>query len=299
MTRPVLLAGLLVWAGAALLIPLRSRWSRPSLAERLGPFHPGAAAAAVAAGRTRSDGLENPSLLGRAGDRMAALFGVSEGAVRRLARIHSGMSAATFRARQATGSAACLVAGALLATVASLPPPVTALLVLGAPALCFLAVEERLNRRSQAWQRATADELPVVAEQLAMMLNAGYSVGAALTRLGERSRGTVGRDVRSVVNRIHQGLSESEALQEWADRVGVEGVTRLVSVLTLHGATADLGRLVSAEARATRRDLQRGTIEAIERRAQQVWVPVTVATLVPGAVLLAVPFLAALHAFAN
>ena len=48
-----------------------------------------------------------------------------------------------------------------------------------------------------------------------------------------------------------------------------------------------------------RRDLQRRTIETIERRAQQVWVPVTVATLVPGVILLAVPFLAALRLFAN
>ena len=41
------------------------------------------------------------------------------------------------------------------------------------------------------------------------------------------------------------------------------------------------------------------TIEQIERRGQQVWIPVTVATLVPGAILLAVPFLAALRTFAN
>jgi hypothetical protein len=45
--------------------------------------------------------------------------------------------------------------------------------------------------------------------------------------------------------------------------------------------------------------LHRHTIEAIERRAQQVWVPVTVATLVPGVMLLAVPFLSALHLFAK
>ena len=37
----------------------------------------------------------------------------------------------------------------------------------------------------------------------------------------------------------------------------------------------------------------------LERRAQQVWVPVTVATLVPGVIFLAVPFLAALKLFSN
>jgi hypothetical protein len=45
--------------------------------------------------------------------------------------------------------------------------------------------------------------------------------------------------------------------------------------------------------------VQRELIEQIERRAQQVWIPVTVATLVPGAVLLAVPFLEALRLFST
>jgi hypothetical protein len=79
----------------------------------------------------------------------------------------------------------------------------------------------------------------------------------------------------------------------------VEAVDRLVSVLTLHSEAADLGRLVSSEARQARRDLHRRTVETIERRAQQVWIPVTVATLVPGAILLAVPFLSALRLFSN
>ena len=48
-----------------------------------------------------------------------------------------------------------------------------------------------------------------------------------------------------------------------------------------------------------RREVQRELIEQIERRAQQVWIPVTVATLVPGAVLLAVPFIEALRLFST
>jgi hypothetical protein len=80
---------------------------------------------------------------------------------------------------------------------------------------------------------------------------------------------------------------------------GVEALDRLVGVLALHAQSADLGRLVSAEARQARRDLQRHTVETIDRRSQQVWVPVTVATLVPGVILLAVPFLSALRLFSN
>jgi pilus assembly protein TadC len=142
-------------------------------------------------------------------------------------------------------------------------------------------------------------ELPVVSEQLALLLNAGFSLGAALARVGARGQGCAARDLAIVVNRVRHGLSETEALREWANVAGVAGVDRLVGVLALHSESADLGRMVSAEARQARRDLHRSTIETIERRAQQVWVPVTVATLVPGVILLAVPFLSALRLFAN
>jgi tight adherence protein C len=63
-----------------------------------------------------------------------------------------------------------------------------------------------------------------------------------------------------------------------------------------HGAS-DLGRLISEEARSIRKDTQRRLIETAERRAQQVWIPVTVAALVPGVIFLAVPFMEALRLF--
>ena len=46
-----------------------------------------------------------------------------------------------------------------------------------------------------------------------------------------------------------------------------------------------------------RRESQRRLIERIERRNEQVWIPVTVATLVPGVVFLMIPFLDALGSF--
>jgi len=53
------------------------------------------------------------------------------------------------------------------------------------------------------------------------------------------------------------------------------------------------------EARAIRRDVHRELIETIERRSQQVWIPVTVATLLPGVILMAIPFVEALRAFSG
>lgn len=303
MIRVALVAGVLVWIGMTLIFSGWSRFARPSLTERLRPFNPGGAAAwSERHGSSGAGPGIDPVLvpvLRDLGDRLASALGVAERAERRLERIHSTTPAGVFRARQIAGAVGAGIAGAVLAALAGAPPLLAAFMVIGGPALVFLVIEQRLARRSEEWQRSTARELPVVTEQLAMLLNAGFSVGSALPRLAERSRGCVARDLERVTNRVHQGLSEGAALQEWSDLAGVEGVRRLVSVLTLHSEAADLGRLVSSEARSARRELHRRTIEQIERRAQQVWVPVTVATLIPGAILLAVPFLAALHEFAN
>jgi len=57
--------------------------------------------------------------------------------------------------------------------------------------------------------------------------------------------------------------------------------------------------LIAEEARATRREVQRQMVEVIERRGQQVWIPVTVATLVPGVLFLTVPFIEAMRLFSG
>jgi pilus assembly protein TadC len=233
------------------------------------------------------------------GDRGAALFGVAEPLAMRLRRVHSPVEPAAFRLRQMASAGGCLIIGLAIVSVAPVPVPLAILTVAGLPVLAFLVAEQRLARASERWQRDLAYETPIVSEQLAMLLNSGYSLGSALSRIARRSSGCTARDLERVQNRIRQGLSETAALQEWAEVAKVDAVDRLVNVLTLHHDSADLGRVVSAEARHARRDLHRRTIEAIERRSQQVWVPVTVATLVPGVILLAVPFLAALRLFSN
>ena len=301
MNRIVVGAGLLVWVGATLLLSRSARLSRPSLAERLRPFSPGGVARVDSAGLFSVESVRDVvgPLARLCGDRLAALFGVTEPLANRLRRVHSDMDVTAFRVRQLAVAGLVVVAAALLAAGLGLSPVVSVVVVAGAPLLAFLVPEQRLVRASERWQQDLALELPVVAEQLAMLLNAGYSLGAALARLSERGHGSAARDLALVVNRVRHGLSEAEALREWAEVARVDAVDRLVSVLSLHTESSDLGRLVSSEARQARRDLHRRTIESIERRAQQVWVPVTVATLVPGVILLAVPFMAALRLFAG
>jgi Flp pilus assembly protein TadB len=192
---------------------------------------------------------------------------------------------------------AALAIGGLVGLAVAPPPILTALLLVGAPILAFLLIESSLSARSQRHKHRVLLELPVVSEQLGMLLSAGYSLGAAITRIAQRSDGAIAHDLRRVVTRIGHGVDEIIALTEWSDVADVPALTRLIGVLALDRDAGDLGRLITEEARATRGELHRGLVETIEKRTQQVWIPVTVATLVPGLLFLAVPFTEALALF--
>ncbi len=300
MIRLAIGVGLLVWFGATLLLAEWRRFSRPSLTERLAAYSPARSATPSTSGVFSVESLGDVMgpMARRFGDRVARLFGITESLDVRLRRVHSPLDVTAFRTRQALWAAAGFGVGLVVSAV-GVSLPLGLLILIGAPLLAFLIIEQRLSAASAQWQNALRRELPVVSEQLAMLLNAGLSLGAAINRLSARGGGCCATDLTLVANRIRQGVGETRSLREWSDVAQVDAVDRLVGVLALNAESSDLGRLVSAEARQCRRDLHRQTTELIERRSQQVWVPVTVATLVPGVILLAVPFLAALRLFSG
>jgi len=286
--------------GLALLLSELCWFARRPIDERLRPY--------VAGGWDRSTrGVLSAStfrdvagpLASVVGERLARLFGVHEPLSARLMRVHSPLDATALRVRQVGWSVAVLAGGSMASLWLGLPGPIASLVVVGGPLLCFLAQEQQVSRRSEAWQARILLELPVVSEQIGMLLSAGFSLGRALGRVAERGTGACAHDLARVTQRIRQGLSEADALREWAELSAVPSVHRLVGVLTLNRETGDLGRLIAEEARGIRREVQRDLAEQIERRSQQVWIPVTVATLVPGTLFLIVPFLQAMQLFSN
>ena len=299
--RIAIASSLLLWAGATLLLSELRWFARPPLATRLRPYVAGGLARPTRAGLLSVDSFRDviAPLSRSIGERLARVFGITEDLAVRLERVHSPLDVTGFRVRQIGRATAALgVAG--LAVVATRPPPVIAtLLLFGAPLLAFLVVEQQLASASARRQRRLFLELPVLSEQLAMLLSAGYSLGSALNRLATRGQGVCAEDLLRVTGRIRQGLSEIEALREWAAVARIPALDRLVPVLALNREASDLGRLISDEARAIRRDVQRELVETMERRGQQVWIPVTVATLVPGVIFLAIPFIEALSLFAG
>jgi len=301
MTRLSGLLALAFFAGLVLVLSELAWFSRRSLIERIRPY-----ASLAANHRDRSGILSVASFreviapLSRAiGERMARLFGINEELGLRLERIHATIDVTEHRVRQ-VGWMAVTFIGAICITAASpISTTIGILLIAGAPTLAFLIIEQRVATASKRWQREVFEQLPILAEQLGLLLGAGFSLGSALNRLAKRGTGACGMDLRRVVSRIRQGLSEGDALREWALVADVPAVHRLVSVLSLNREGGDLGRLISDEARSIRRDAHRQLIERIERRGEQVWIPVTVATLLPGVIFMAVPFVQALSLFSS
>lgn len=302
MPRLLAASSVLLAVGTTLVLSELRWFSRQPLAERLRPYSPGG----LSESASRRGILSVASfrevvgpLARQVGERLAGMLGVSEDIGVRLRRTHSDLDATSFRVRQLGWAGAGFAAGAVLAAATQPPLAIALLFVLGAPTLAFLVVEQQLAAESDRWKRRIFLELPVLSEQLGMLIGAGYSLGAALNRLATRGSGACATDLAGVCGRIRQGLTEVEALHEWATIADVAALDRLVAVLALNREAGDLGRLVAEEARSIRREVQRELIAQIERRAQQVWIPVTVATLVPGAVLLAVPFIEALRLFST
>ena len=302
MPRLLVASALLLAVGGTLALSEVRWFSREPLVDRLRPYAPGqggprpgpSGVLSVASFRDVIGPLAR-----QVGEAVAGMVGVSENLGTRLRRIHAPLDPTAFRVRQLAWSGAGLAGGTLLALATRPPAAVGLLFVLGGPLLAILLVEQQLASASERWKRRIFLELPVVSEQVGMLLGAGYSLGAALNRVATRGTGACARDLADVTGRVRQGLSEVDALREWAAVADVEALTRLVAVLALNREAGDLGRLVADEAKAIRREVQRELIAQIERRSQQVWIPVTVATLVPGALLLAVPFIEALRLFST
>ncbi|MBX7067859.1 MAG: type II secretion system F family protein [Microthrixaceae bacterium] len=295
MPRWTLWIGLALWIGSTMLLS-RVAWFRvPPLAERLRPYVGGPTT------RRRLGALSAESLrdvigplAAAAGDRIAGLLGVNDDLSTRLARTGWPIDANGFRLRQATWAAGSMMGAAVVAVIIGLPGAIATGVVLGAPVLSFLILEQRVTQESARWQQRVTLELPVLIEQLGMLLSSGYSLGSAIARLSRRGRGLCAKELATVSARVRQGVTEVDALREWARRADVPAIDRLVGVLALNWEASDLGALISAEARSVRREVQRGEIELIEKRAQQVWIPVTVATLLPGVIFMAVPFIDAM-----
>ncbi|MEX0868599.1 MAG: type II secretion system F family protein [Nitriliruptoraceae bacterium] len=292
------LAFALFVGGVAMLLSEVPVLTRLSIVDRLAPFCSSAPRSRFSPSAGQFTAMPSVSMtVRRIGDAIASACGISDDISIRLKRVASHGDPAAFRLRQATWSIGWGVTAATAALTLGAPLMVTALVTVSSAILGALVVEQALLRREGRSRRVRQRELPVVAEQLGTLVAAGYSTIAALDRICRRGSGLCAQDLTRVVARVRQGAALDDALAEWVAVADTDGVRRLAALLALDQQTAELSRLIGDESRTLNRDLHRELAATIEQRAQQVWIPVTIATIVPGALFLGVPFMSALERF--
>lgn len=230
--------------------------------------------------------------------RAAALFDGDTELASRLSAAGLARTPSVFRARQLGGAVGALAAGAAALSLAGAGAVLALGGALAAAGATYGIFEQRLSAQGAAQRAHITEELPIVAEHIGMLLASGMSLTGALRAAAQRGEGFCAADLERVTAQVSGGSSVEMALAEWADAAGSAEIRRFVGVLTLHSDATDIAALVADEVRSARMEAHRRLIERIERRNEQVWIPVTVAALVPGAVLLAIPFSDALRGYA-
>lgn len=241
-------------------------------------------------------GASSPQALLRVGvdalaGRLDTILGGSASVGRRLARANDPLTVHEFRIEQAVWG----LVGFLVAAVPSValgirhPDRGVALMILclASSALAVLLRENRLTAQVARRERRILEELPVLAELLALAVAAGESPTAALDRVVRRSGGEFAADLARVLAEVRTGTALTQALDGLAGRTGLAPVSRFAQgmAIALERGTP-LADLLHAQAGDVREAGRRALIESGARREVLMMVPVVFLVL-PTVVLFA------------
>ncbi|WP_432486529.1 type II secretion system F family protein [Kineococcus sp. SYSU DK018] len=277
------LLGLLGGAGGALVllgVPLRRT---PSLEARIAPYLSRPAGRGWRAAARRS--------LEAAAGACGAVLGSSATVRARLDVLDPEREVAQHRAEQVlwalggAGAAALLCAAA--AARGSLTAPAALGLLVGGSLAGALLRDAALARAVRRRRAEVEEDLPAVAELLALSVGAGEGVAAALARVATGG-GALAADLRRALADVGTGSPLVEALTATADRLGVAALGRFTDGLAVAVETGSpLAAVLRAQAADAREAQRRRLLEEGGRREVRMLVPVVFGVL-PVTVLFAV-----------
>lgn len=205
-----------------------------------------------------------------------------------------------FRARQLQWAAG----GAILALVCVLASGGAGGLALALvlPALACLggavAADVGLKRQVEGKERRLAQELPDVAEFLALSVGAGESVRAGLERVAGMGTGFFVGEIDRILRDVRAGAALTDALARFQGRCGSQPVLRFVDALiaSLDRGTS-LAGVLHAQAADARSSARRELLEAGGRKEIAMMVPVVFVILPTTVVFTLFPGIAAMSVF--
>ena len=295
------IAGGLLGLALSLLLAARGS-SRATLAPRLTPY---------VRGPRRRPAPVRPDVRGplgaigrlaapvvRDGGRLLERLGSTADSIRRrLDQLGSPATVEQFRLEQAAWAAGGTALALLVSGVLRTALPLGILLVLLGLVLGPLARDRLLTRSVERRRARLQEQLPDIAEMLALTVSAGESAVGALDRVARTAHGELADELRATVAEARAGTALTVALENLARRADVPALARFtegVSVAVERGTPlSEVLRAQAADARAGRRRelMELGGKKEISMMAPVVFLilPVTVVfALFPGLVVLQV-----------
>lgn len=271
-------AGLGLWLVGIRLLASR----RSSLEQRVLPYLRDLPAelrpATPGPGSSLLQGLVQPWVRTLAGG-VERVLGGSAGIARRLERAGSSSTVHEFRVEQVVWGFVAFFGAAVPSALLTARTPGRALplfiLCLCAFALGVLLRENRLTAQVERRERRMIEELPTVAELLALAVAAGEGPVAALDRVVQRSRGELAAELRRVLAEIRTGTPVAQAFDALAARNGLAAVSRFAEgvAISVERGTP-LADVLHAQAGDVREAGRRVLIESGARREVLMMVPV-------------------------
>ena len=211
--------------------------------------------------------------------RLDEALGGSASVRRRIERAGLDLTVAEVRVQQVTWGLVAFAITSAVSILVALRSPARAVPL---AVLCCLAFvlgvllrENRLTAQVTTHERRVLEELPAVAELLALSVAAGEGPVAALDRVVRRTSGALAADLSRVLAEIRGGAPVATAFDGYAARTGLPVVARFadgVSVAVERGTPlADVLHAQAADVREARR---RDLIESGARREVLMMVPV-------------------------
>ncbi|NYI42849.1 type II secretion system F family protein [Demequina lutea] len=296
MTPTTVVLGAMLGLGLALLIAF---WSAriPRIADRIAPHV--RASAADELRRLNAPTTPFPTIerllapVVRDGVRWVERWGSPTQELRtRLVRAGSEATVEQFRAQQVVWAVGGLVGGTVTALVlaASRHSSPIALFVLVALAGVSAAIARDyvLGLAVSKREARIVEELPTVAELLALSVSAGEGALGALERVARTTKGVMAEELRYTLATARAGAPLSQALMQLADRTGVLALRRFADgVATAVDLGTPLAEVLRSQAQDVRDAGQRALMEEGGKREIAMMVPV-VFLILPVTVIFAV-----------
>ena len=195
--------------------------------------------------------------------------------------------------RKSVFGASALFGSACAVTLASFHAILPTVLIGAMAGLAATALIERSSIDHRKKHRSENLESSVIAllEQIYLKVINGSSVQTSLT-----SAESIGnRDVLNFQNLVKSGLDLETAAEFWIEEFDDPIKRRLTDLLIAKTTTSETLTLMAGLVQQLRSEQRFSLIATIERRNQLVWIPVTIAVLVPGMIFIAIPLEATLR----